>query len=1698
VQARFCLIVALIAGLSVVSFGQSAARPDRGIRPVGSYSISDLENVSMTNGNVNLSMPLASLPPVAGGKLSWVVRAIYNSKLYDVTGTEVPPNPPVQGYTENYVQLSATGGWQVGGIYLISVHRVSEDYVGIIPTDPGDPETTLLHDYVWKMVLTTPDGATHELRPVDYSSYPGTRDWAKGYYKDTPATIQPQATMRYYSLDGSFLYARIDPFPGDGYPTNWEVYLPDGTRVSRNAIGTEKITDTNGNQIWIYSEVSGTTTTTHYQDRTTCAAGTCREILDIYNSATNTAQIQYQTVGGTPVTIDVNLGTTHVQGRTYRIGDPCLTENVIDTEINVVRSIVLPQSDLGPRQQFAFSYNSDITDTVNIQWKPPGCGGTLTITQASRGLGSLSQVVTPMVATVNYAYKYDGRDLQSLPPLEANDMPREPITQKTLTHDGTTDPWTYDIWFTSGVVTGPDGSVTTETFYPHDPAYASWVGGDKAGLVYRSNRSGKVLVERQWAMKQFFGGNNDGPGSLASFNPVVLAEYTTLMDSGGNPSVMAAKTFQYDYNGNQTSESDYDWFSPSSVSRDAQGVPTGVPFGLTPLRVTTNVYYNPATAADSANVYAKRDINTTAPLIVSALQITTTGGSQTRLSYDNRTYGTPPSNGAPAGNVTLEEHFDDGTASGGTAKWLPSAYGYDAYGNRNSITDPRGNVTSLVFDSSTHAQPISVTVDPNNQVSGDELTTSTVYDYWTGLVTSVTDPNQKTTTTVYTNQLLGVADPYGRPGVATDPQGRRTVTRYFDNARQVEVWSDLNSPFDALLKSRTTSDQLGRVVLTESSEDGASYTIFASTAYQQMGKITSTTNPMRSASASTDGWTRATKDDLGRVVTVETLSGRYPSGTSTGVVTTSYNAEQTTATDQAGKQRKSVVDGLGRLVKVFEDPAVSNFETDYSYDALGNLVQVDQGSQHRYFGYDSLSRLKQANNPESGIVNYTYNDNGNLQTKTDARGVVTTFAYDGLNRVLTRTYSGPAPGGTTPAVTYLYDTLGAALNGKGRLTSVSSSVSSYSYGSYDVMGRPLTGAQTTDGNNYSMSYQYNLAGGMTLETYPSNKVVVTEYDSAGRIAGVKNQATGLYYAGATATDVANRIQYAAHGAVSTMKLGNNLIENTTFNSRLQSTFIKLGTSSNPTSVLQLGYEYTGACQAGNNGNVMRQTIAAPGLSLTQDYCYDSLNRLASASENSGANWSQTYDYDRYGNRAVRTSSYMPTPRQTPTSNSPSDLPSLFNQSNNRIIAILSGEGTTQYSYDLAGNLSSMPDKVQGNPSNAMTYDSENRQATFNGTAGQYFYDGDGHRVKKIDSSGTTIFVYNASGQLVAEYHSDPVPPAAGGGGTSYLTSDHLGSTRVVTKADGSVKARYDYLSFGEEIPSTVGGRSSVSGYSAADSTRQKFTQKERDNESGLDYFGARYLSSAQGRFTSVDPAAASGRPIRPQSWNRYAYVLNNPLRLIDPDGTADQDTQKPKVVVVVFSGGNRYSDGGDYSKVQRMKAGGSTEGLGEDVIDAEAPHIAQKIKNDFPDADVRLAGPGGLNELTNDLVTNKPDHIIIEGYSAGGVSAVGLTNQLTKNGQSVDQLTTVDPRTGTHLSGVSTIANPGMVGDAKNYYVPHNVIDNAAVGPVQQVGGANNELITKTAKPGTPIEHKTADDITSPAVINRVEKKLNEIYNKPN
>lgn len=181
----------------------------------------------------------------------------------------------------------------------------------------------------------------------------------------------------------------------------------------------------------------------------------------------------------------------------------------------------------------------------------------------------------------------------------------------------------------------------------------------------------------------------------------------------------------------------------------------------------------------------------------------------------------------------------------------------------------------------------------------------------------------------------------------------------------------------------------------------------------------------------------------------------------------------------------------------------------------------------------------------------------------------------------------------------------------------------------------------------------------------------------------------------------------------------------------------------------------------------------------------------------------------------------------------------------------------------------------------MAYDAEGRLRSWSdtGVTVTFAYDGEGRRVSRTKGSEVTTFFYDPEGNLAAEYGgAEPTVT-----GRLLVTSDALGSTRLVAKNGAAVEC-HDYLPFGEEIPKVGWGRESVGCWSGR--TPVQFTGKERDSETGLDYFGARYMASAQGRFTSPDQPFADQHREDPQSWNMYGYVRNNPLKNTDPDGRA--------------------------------------------------------------------------------------------------------------------------------------------------------------------------------------------------------------------
>jgi RHS repeat-associated protein len=290
-------------------------------------------------------------------------------------------------------------------------------------------------------------------------------------------------------------------------------------------------------------------------------------------------------------------------------------------------------------------------------------------------------------------------------------------------------------------------------------------------------------------------------------------------------------------------------------------------------------------------------------------------------------------------------------------------------------------------------------------------------------------------------------------------------------------------------------------------------------------------------------------------------------------------------------------------------------------------------------------------------------------------------------------------------------------------------------------------------------------------------------------------------------------------------------------------------------LLRLGFEYRSPTINNNNGNVLSQTIARLGFSATQTYTYDDYNRIQKVQEGSNH---RDFQYKEPGNM------YVPSSQGTgwaPGSFTPTS-PSWFNAKNQLVNPQL---GIT---YDVGGNLTAIGGFT-------FAYDAENRlvSSTLNSVTTNYVYDGEGRRVKK----GSVVMVYDAFGRLAAEYGGTAAPV-----GTEYLTADHLGSTRLVTSSTGAERRCLDYLPFGEQMTQGMGARGTC--YTSANEPRVKFTGKERDAETGLDFFGARYFSGAQGRFTSPDEPFADQYESEPQSWNLYSYSRNNPLRYIDPTG----------------------------------------------------------------------------------------------------------------------------------------------------------------------------------------------------------------------
>jgi RHS repeat-associated protein len=791
---------------------------------------------------------------------------------------------------------------------------------------------------------------------------------------------------------------------------------------------------------------------------------------------------------------------------------------------------------------------------------------------------------------------------------------------------------------------------------------------------------------------------------------------------------------------------------------------------------------------------------------------------------------TPPSSSSNLGNLTTTKRYKD------ASNFVSEHRHYDNLGNVVQKTDALNNTVNIDFTDNfctlngagmcTNTSGHSTYAFPTQIANPLGQSASTKFDYNTGLPAVAIDARLNSTQTKY--------DLMNRVTSVTEPNSKVTSYSYDDTNRiTTKTVTVDSSPNPGVVQ--TYFDQFYRVTETRTNDPEGQ--IAVDTVYDDKGRKTQVSNPYRFGSE-TPTWTTTMYDELDRPKQIQA-----PDSSSKGYV---YTNAQTTVTDEAGNQRRYTHNAFGKLTMVEEpNPLLATpLITTYSYYVSGELYQSAQSGQTRTFVSNWLGQITSQTFPESGTTTFVYDADGNMSSKTDARPMSVIYCYDSLRRLTAKMYSGSCGSPGAGLVTIGYD---AGIYA-GLKTSMTDSIGTLNY-DYDSMSRLTLETRTITGvsGTFTTGYGYNLKGDITSMTYPSGRVVNFTYATGNgccnsRLASVVDQTSS--------TTVNSTMNYDAGGDPLNSTLGNGIVLSYVYNNRRQEMSIRAALSG--MSLMDFSYNY--GSSSTDTGRVLSRTDAIQP-EHTASYSYDSVYRLAAvASGDSTTSWGIAWTFDVWGNRVAQT------PLGIVASNIGSQTMGYTNNRNN------------SNTYDSAGNQTN--DGLHN-----YTFNAENQIVSMDAGAATYAYDGDGNRMKKVTSSETTYTFYGRGG-IISEFTTSntiATKTQASTTGTDvyfYHTADRLESAVLVTTANGTIIENNRTLPFGEAWSSTDNGQPSTND--------KKFTTYTRDEESGLDYAGNRYMANNYGRFQSPD----QGKPhfYMPSSLNRYIYTADDPINFRDRTG----------------------------------------------------------------------------------------------------------------------------------------------------------------------------------------------------------------------
>ena len=776
-------------------------------------------------------------------------------------------------------------------------------------------------------------------------------------------------------------------------------------------------------------------------------------------------------------------------------------------------------------------------------------------------------------------------------------------------------------------------------------------------------------------------------------------------------------------------------------------------------------------------------------------------------------------------NGSLHEEYSEM----GSDMEVKNTYTYDSYGNI-------GSITTIPSQNQNDARTISYTYSANGRyplTKTDVLDNVQTYEYYpeTGLLSSITDANDFETEYVY------------------DGFGRLTNTIYPDanETNSVLAWAenDSDAPEGSMYcrieessgnaPQKAYYDKYGKE-LRVLSYGLTGEAIYIDTHYDLSDRVSEVSNPYFAGGSAL--WTTYAYDSYNRTNEIQT-----PDGNTTGYA---YSPRQTTVTTETTSGDRSSTTKTNSLGEIIEstDNGNNTVLTTYYASGLPKQISVDGAQFSTTLTYDVYGNRTTITDPDAGTVASEYNALGYLITSTDNDGNVTTNTYDKSGRVLTSVLD-------NVTTTYTYDSQII-----GQISSVTNGNSSITY-DYDDLGRLESQGETlveTGGNKtVTQSFTYDEYGRIETKAWSGGYGITFDYNNYGHLYRIRDENYTLW--NATAQNAYG--QYTAYNQGS----HNTGVTYTPYGELNQ--MVTPG-------VRNMEYSFN------RLGNLV---LRKDNLSNQKEvFDYDDLDRLTGI-EYYLNNILQTSEgktvyYDSYGNITGKTGiAACDSILYGENGFGPHALTSIWHPGDYL-------PPDQQISYTPFNKVFSISDTLSGSIVRQLEitygYDKQRRKSVYtDGTIARtkyYFGDYEEH----IESSSTTkyFFVYSPTG-LCGVYIIEGSNP----GQLYYSFTDHLGSiTELVDAATGTNIIRQSFDAWGN--PRSVSDWTSQASYQLfAD---RGFTGHEHLEEFSLINMNGRIYDPMLGRFLSPDPYVQL--PDFSQSFNRYAYCLNNPLVFTDPAG----------------------------------------------------------------------------------------------------------------------------------------------------------------------------------------------------------------------